>query len=116
MEVCRKACQQDTTSVYSKKDEQSFFSYRGDMMAARILFLCAQGSHRARLAASLLHAKYAAQWEAWSTPPLLLQQQVVEQVLQEQGLSLLPATRLIQPSLGQQWEQGIVLCSGGTAT
>jgi protein-tyrosine-phosphatase len=89
-------------------------------MTARILFLCAQGSHRALLAASLLHAKYAAQWEAWSTPPLLLQhtlqQQVVEQVLQEQGLSLLPADRLIQPSFGQQWEQGIVLCSGGTVT
>jgi hypothetical protein len=91
-------------------------------MTARILFLCAQGSHRALLAASLVHAKKAAQWEAWSTPPLLplpqytLQQQVVEQVLQEQGLSLLPTTRLIQPSFGHQWEQGIVLCSGGTAT
>ncbi len=90
------------------------------MMTARILFLCAQGSHRALLAASLLHAKNAVQWEAWSTPPLLpqhhLQHQVVEQVLQEQGLSLLPADRLIQPNFGHQWEQGIVLCSGGTAT
>ncbi len=85
-------------------------------MAARILFLCAQGSHRALLAASLLHAKNATPWEVWSTPPLLLQQQVIEQVLQEQGLSLLPANRLIQPSFGQRWEQGIVLCSGGTAT
>jgi protein-tyrosine-phosphatase len=86
-------------------------------MTARILFLCAQGSSRALLAASLLHAQGAEQWEAWSTPPSEQQGKcLVEQVLQEQGVSLLPSDRLIQAAFGQRWEQGIVLCSGGTDT
>ena len=58
-------------------------------MTGRILFVCAQKSSRALLAASLLHA---------------------------QGMSLLPSNRLIQPLFGQRWEQGIVLCSGSTDT
>ena len=81
----------------------------------RILFLCAQSSGRALLAASLLHVMGARGWEAWSTPPHEDQEtRLVEQVLQEQGMTFLPADRLIQPAFGQQWEQGIVLCSGGT--
>ena len=86
-------------------------------MTTRILFLCAQGSGRALLAASLLHAQDAAHWEAWSTPPDVWQAaQVVEQVLQEQGMALLPPDRLILPAWGQHWDQGIVLCSGATDT
>ena len=86
-------------------------------MTARILFLCAQGSSRALLAASLLHAQGAAQWEVWSTPPSEEQgKSLVEQVLQEQGIALLPPDRLIQPAFGQRWEQGIVLCSGAADT
>src|SRR5215469_52244 len=64
------------------------------MMPARILFLCAQGSRRALLAASILHAQGAAQWEVWSTPPSEEHgKSLVEQVLQEQGIALLPADR-----------------------
>jgi len=86
-------------------------------MTARILFLCAQGSSRALLAASLLHAQGAEQWEAWSTPPSEEQgKRLVELVLQEQGIALLPSNRLIQPAFGQHWEQGIVLCSGSADT
>jgi hypothetical protein len=86
-------------------------------MTGRILFVCAQKSSRALLAASLLHAQGVVQWEAWSTPPHKEQEtHVVEQVLQEQGMSLLPSNRLIQPLFGQRWEQGIVLCSGSADT
>ncbi len=86
-------------------------------MTARILFLCAQGSSRALLAASLLYAQGAAQWEVWSTPPSEEHgKSLVEQVLQEQGIALLPSDRLIQPTFGQYWEQGIVLCSGAADT
>lgn len=86
-------------------------------MTARVLFLCDQGSSRALLAASLLHAQNASQWEAWGTPAYEEQgTNLVEQVLQEQGIALLPSDRLIQPAFGQRWEQGVVLCSGGTDT
>jgi hypothetical protein len=86
-------------------------------MTARLLFLCAQGSGRALLAASLLHALSASQWEAWSTPPREEQEKhLLEQVLQEQDMPLLPSDRMIQPMFGLRWEQGIVLCSGGTDT
>ena len=86
-------------------------------MIARVLFLCAQGSSRALLAASLLHAQGSEQWEVWSTPPSEEQgKRLVEQVLQEQGIALLPSNRLIQPAFGQRWEQGIVLCSGEADT
>jgi len=86
-------------------------------MTTRVLFLCAHGSSRALLAASLLHAQSASQWEVWSTPPSEEQgKSLVEQVLQEQGIALLPSDRLIQPTFGQRWEQGIVLCSGTADT
>jgi hypothetical protein len=65
-------------------------------MTGRILFVCAQKSSRALLAASLLHAQGVVQWEAWSTPPHKEQEtHVVEQVLQEQGMSLLPSNRCL---------------------
>jgi protein-tyrosine-phosphatase len=86
-------------------------------MTERILFLCAQGSGRALLAASLLQAQGRGHWEAWSTPPSKEQAtQVVEQVLQEQGMALLPSDHLILPAFDQHWDQGIVLCSGMTDT
>jgi hypothetical protein len=86
-------------------------------MTARLLFLCAQGSARALLAASLLHAQGTGHWEAWSTPPSEEQAtQLVELVLQEQGMALLPLDHLILPAFGQHWDQGIVLCSGTTDT
>ena len=86
-------------------------------MTARVLFLCAQGSSRALLAASLLHAQGSERWEVWSTPPSEEHgKRLVERVLQEQGIALLPSDRLIQPAFGQRWEQGIVLCSGEADT
>jgi len=82
-------------------------------MSTRVFFLCAQGSDRALLAASLLHAQSATEWEAYSPPPSNGRvAPAVEQVLQEQGLALLPSDRLILPVFGVHWDQGIVLCSG----
>jgi len=86
-------------------------------MTTRILFLCAQGSSRALLAASLLHAQDPSQWEVWSTPAHNEQgKSLVKQVLQEQGIALLSEDRLIQPVFGMRWDQGVVLCSGTTDT
>ncbi|HET9918232.1 MAG TPA: hypothetical protein VFQ30_00220 [Ktedonobacteraceae bacterium] len=85
-------------------------------MTARILFLCAQGSSRALLAASLLYAQNTSPWETWSTPAQPAQDEqgkkLVERVLQEQGIALLPADRLIVPAFGMHRDQGIILCSG----
>ena len=86
-------------------------------MTDRVLFVCAQGSSRARLAASLLQAQGAPQWEAWSTPSDDEQETIlVEQVLRERGIPLLSASQVIQPAFGMRWKEGIVLCSGGTDT
>lgn len=86
-------------------------------MTTRILFLCAQRSGRALLAASLLHAQDPSRWEVWSTPAHNDQEKSkVLQVLQEQGIALLPEDRLIQPTFGLHWDEGIILCSGLTDT
>jgi hypothetical protein len=86
-------------------------------MTARILFLCAQQSGRALLAASLLHAQSTTQWEAWSTPPGAEQETaLIKQILQERGITLLPPDHLILPTFGMRWDQGIILCSGTTDT
>jgi hypothetical protein len=37
-------------------------------MASRLLFLCARGSSRALLAASILAALAERHWDVWSTP------------------------------------------------
>jgi hypothetical protein len=86
-------------------------------MTTRVIFLCAQRSSRALLAASLLHPQGATQWEVWSTPSHEKQGvQLVELVLRERGILLLPPERLIFPAFGMRWDQGIVLCSGATDT
>lgn len=86
-------------------------------MTTRILFLCAQGSSRALLAASLLHAQDPSQWEVWSTPAHHEQgKSLAEQVLQERGIVLLPEDRLILPVFGMHRDQGIILCRGATDT
>jgi protein-tyrosine-phosphatase len=86
-------------------------------MKARILFLCAKGSSRSMLAASLLLAEAAQHWEVFSTPTLDEQgRTMAEQVLHEQGIPLIAADRLIQPMFGMFWEEGIVLCRGTTDT
>lgn len=83
----------------------------------RICFLCAEGSGRALLAASLLQAQDEASWEAWCTPPTEERETLlVEQVLREQRVPLLADKRMIQPAFGTRWDEGIVLCSGTAAT
>jgi hypothetical protein len=86
-------------------------------MTDRVLFVCAQGSIRARLAASLLQAQGVQQWEAWNTPSADGQGTIlVEQILRERGVPLLSTSQVITPAFGMRWEEGIVLCSGGTDT
>ena len=86
-------------------------------MSSRLLFLCARESGRALLAASLLHNMAADRFEVWSTPLQDAQEQrLVERVLQEQAIALLSPDRFIQPMFGLRWNEGIILCSGMTAT
>jgi len=86
-------------------------------MKARILFLCAKGSSRSMLAASLLLAHAEQRWEVFSTPARDEQgQTLAEQILHEHGIPLIAPNRLIQPIVGMRWEEGIVLCSGATDT
>jgi hypothetical protein len=86
-------------------------------MPGRILFVCAQASGRALLAASLVQALAAGQWEVWSTPPDDQQSlALVEQVLLEKGRRLLSLDRLVQPTNRKNWEDVAILCSGTTDT
>jgi hypothetical protein len=90
---------------------------KGGIVASRILFLCARGSSRSLLAASLLSARAGNRWEAWSTPTQdAWGLQLAEQVLYEQGIVLISSSFLIQPTFGMRWEEGIILCSGATDT
>jgi protein-tyrosine-phosphatase len=83
------------------------------MVAARILFLCARGSSRSLIAASLLTAQAGNRWEVWSTPTQeAAGLQLAEQVLREQGIALISPNFLIQPGFSMRWEEGIILCSG----
>jgi protein-tyrosine-phosphatase len=84
-------------------------------MPGRLLFVCAQGSSRALLAASLLHARAADRWEVWCTPTADQHgYALAEQVLREQGSAPLAFERLIHPTSGMVWEEVIILCSGAT--
>ena len=86
-------------------------------MPERLLFVCSQGSDRAVLAASLAQVLAAGRWEVWSTPPADQQSlALIEQVLHEQGRTMLSADRFVQPTSGMVWEDMIILCSGATAT
>lgn len=82
-------------------------------MTARIFFLCARGSSRSLLAASILAANASGRYDIWSTPTQDEQGQIMaKQVLQEQGIPLLSSEHVIQPTFGMRWDEGIVLCSG----
>jgi protein-tyrosine-phosphatase len=86
-------------------------------MTSRLLFLCARGSARSYLAASLLQAIAGERFDTWATPTQDTQGLAyAKQVLQEQGIPLLPHDHLIQPTFGMHWDEGIVLCSGSTDT
>jgi hypothetical protein len=89
----------------------------GVIMASRILFLCALGSSRALLAASILEGLAESRWDVWSTPTQDEQGRILaEQVLHEQGMPPLAADLFIKPTFGMRWDEGIVLCSGATDT
>jgi hypothetical protein len=86
-------------------------------MASRLLFLCARGSGRALLAASLLQSTAGNRFAIWSSPPLDTQEHaLIERIVQEQGVTLLAADHLMQPTFGVRWDEGIILCSGLAAT
>ena len=86
-------------------------------MPARLLFVCARGSGRALLAASLVDVQEPAKWEAWCSPPQDKQDVLLAtRVLRENGLTPLPVERFIQPTFGMRWDEGIILCSGDTDT
>ena len=86
-------------------------------MASRLLFLCAQGSGRALLAASLLHSTSGNRFDIWSSPAQDTQEHaLIERIVQEQGATLLASDHLIQPAFGFRWDEGIILCSGLAAT
>lgn len=86
-------------------------------MTSRLLFHCARGSGRALLAASLLQSMAGNRFDIWSTPTQHTQEQaVIERLLQEQGVALLAPDHLIQPTFGLRWNEGIILCSGLTAS
>ena len=86
-------------------------------MAARLFILCARGSGRALLAASLLHSTAGERFEIWSSPTRYAQEYaLIERLLWEQGVALLASDHLIQPTFGLRWDEGIILCSGLAAT
>jgi len=86
-------------------------------MASRLFFLCARGSGRALLAASLLQSTAGNRFDIWSAPPQDTQEQaLIERLLQEQGVPLLASDHLAQPAFGLRWDEGIILCSGLTDT
>ena len=86
-------------------------------MASRLLFLCANGSGRALLAASLLQSMAGNRFEIWSSPPQDTQERaLIERILQEQGVTVLASDHLIHPTFGLRWDEGIVICSGLAAT
>ena len=86
-------------------------------MASRLFFLCARGSGRALLAASLLHSTVGNRFDIWSAPIQDTQEQIlIERLLQEKGVALLALDHLTQPTPDLRWDEGIILCSGLTAT
>jgi protein-tyrosine-phosphatase len=87
-------------------------------MPKRILVVCVKGSSRALLAASLLHALDSDHlWEVWSALPDDQQGNAfVEQVLREQGRTMLSDEWWVVPTSELVWDEVILLCSGATDT
>jgi protein-tyrosine-phosphatase len=86
-------------------------------MTARILFLCARGSGRALLAASLCQSVAGNRFDIWSTPTQDAQEhRLIERILREQGVAFLAPDHLIQPTFGMRWDEGIIMCSGQSDT
>jgi hypothetical protein len=87
-------------------------------MPKRALFVCARGTGRAHLAASLLQAADPDHWEAWwsATPVDGQDTAIVNQMLHEQGSVSLAVDRCVVPTSAMAWEDIIILCSGVTDT
>ena len=86
-------------------------------MASRLFFLCANGTGRALLAASLLQSIAGNRFDIWGSPPQDTQEHaLIKRILQEQSAPSLASDHLIQPTFGLQWDEGIILCSGLAAT
>jgi hypothetical protein len=86
-------------------------------MASRLFVLCARGSGRALLAASLLQSTAGNRFEIWSAPAQHTQEQaLIEGLLQEQGVAPLAPDHLMLPTSSLRWDEGIILCSGLAAT
>lgn len=82
----------------------------------RILFLCAQSTPRALMAASLLAAQGHEGWNIWSTPITTYIQDIdlMRRVLDEIAIPLLLAPQVAEPRFDLAWNEGVVLCSGNT--
>lgn len=80
----------------------------------RILFLCAQCSIRALMAASLLATRARGPWDIWHTPVNTNREEreLAKQVLDEIGIPLLTASQATEPRFGLSWDEGVILCSG----
>ena len=86
-------------------------------MASRLFILCASRSGRALLAASLLQSTAGNLFDIWSSPAQDTQEYaLIERIVQEQDVPLISSDHLIQPTFGLRWDEGIILCSGLTAT
>ena len=86
------------------------------MNEKHILFLCAQRSVRALMAARLLAAQEPHVWDIWIASASLSSDRgaLVRQVLDEIHVPLLTSPQTAEPSFDCSWDEGIVLCSGAT--
>lgn len=84
----------------------------------RIIFLCANRSIRAHMAASLLLARVRAPWEVLCTPLFGEPQQrdFAQRVFDEIGIPFLSSLQTLEPPFGCTFDEGIILCSGEAAT
>jgi hypothetical protein len=87
-------------------------------MPAQVFFVCTKQSHRALLAASLVHALDTDhRWQAWYAHGDGQQGAgFVEQVLHEQGRTLVSDEWRVVPTSEMVWDEVILLCSGTTDT
>ena len=96
----------------------------GKGLAARSIHECSARRGKAFISincgaipASLIEAVAGSRFEIWSTPTQDVQgRSLVEQILQEQGVARISSDRLIHPTRGMKWDEGIVLCSGAADT
>jgi hypothetical protein len=101
----------------TSQEEETITSEKGVPMTLRLFFLCARGSGRALLAASLLQSTAENRFEIWSSPPQDTKEHaLIERLLQEQGSTPLAPDHLIQPRFGLRWDEGIIICSGLAVT